>query len=240
MAIKATKLQSEYRKALNRLNSNFDRRVPIVDGDQYINEAIDKIFENFASRFEVNKTLRNHLRQLEVKNQSLELEEKSDFIEAKIPDNYYMSTRQYGIGTTKNCDKERLIELFVVQTSDLTNALRNPFWKPSFYWEEALIEEAGDSLIIYNGDIKFNKVVIDYLRKPGHIATPSLIGNGNSYINSDGETLTEDIDFEIDATFFWRKVVRLAALNTLLDLGDINNYQAKLNNIMALDQTFLQ
>jgi len=236
--IKATVLQSEYRKALNRLNSGFNKRVTVIDGDKYINESIDFVFENFATKFEVNSTVRNHLRQLEVKKESLELTKKDGHIEAKLPKGYYMSTRQFGEGSCKNCDQQRLIDLFVIQTSDVTNALKDPFWKPSFSWEEALIEEAGNNLIVYPGNIEFSKIYIDYLKKPGHIATPSKISEGERYITASGEEITEDRDFEIDSTFFWRKVVRIAALNTLLDLGDVQNYQAQLQNIMTLDKIY--
>lgn len=239
MAIKATLLQSEYRKALNRLNSNLNKRVPIIDGDKYINEAIDFVFENFATKFELNSTVRNHLRQLEVKREPLKITEKEGYIEAELPEGYYMSTRQFGEGSVEGCDKKRLIDLYVIQTSDITNSLKDPFWKPSFEWEEALIEEAGNNLIIYPGDIKFDKIYIDYLKKPNHIATPSKIAEGQIYKTADGRTIEKDIDFEVDSTFIWRKVVRVAALNTLLDMGDVQNYQAQLQNIMTLDKIYI-
>ena len=69
--IKATKLQEEYRRHLNRLNTDCEKSVSISDGDAYINEAIDIIFENLVVKFEINDLVRNHLRQLEVSNHKI-------------------------------------------------------------------------------------------------------------------------------------------------------------------------
>lgn len=238
--IKAVTLQAEYRRSLNRINSGYGKRFSVIDGDGFLNEAIDIVFENIAQKFETNTLSRNHLRQLEVKNQKASCTKVDDNIcKITYPDNLYMLTRQWIIACKDGCDIDRTLELFIIQSSDITKTLKDPQWKPSFQWEEALAEEAGDDLYIYhNCDFNVKEVGYSYLRKPNHIATPSLADC--DYINEKGETITSDVDFELDSTFFWRKVVQIAVLNSLLAIGEAQDYQLRLNNIMALDRVFIQ
>ncbi|MFA9213626.1 MAG: hypothetical protein ACEQSR_07245 [Candidatus Methylacidiphilales bacterium] len=117
----------------------------------------------------------------------------------------------------------------MIQSSDLTESLKDPNWKPSFEWEQALADDSGDGLTIYhNCDFNIKELEISYLKRPNHIATPSMLTNGAPYIK-DGKTISQDISLEIDSTFFWRKAVEVAILNTQLSLGDFQDYQLKLH-----------
>lgn len=234
--IKATQLQAETRRHLNRINSSYGTRISVIDLDGFINQAIDQIFENFAVRFESNTQVRNHLRQLEVRNKSLKvkkLDVNSVYID--YPQDFYQLTR----ASTKACkgDCEKTIELFMIQTSDLSNALKDPYWNPSFEWEAGLMEDVGNSLVLYhNCQYDLKTVVIDYLRKPKHIATPSIAGC--DYIIHDGTKISKDIDFEIDSSYLWRKVVRLAAIEAAVSLGDYADYQTRKDEIFIFDKIF--
>ena len=96
----------------------------------------------------------------------------------------------------------------------------------------------GCLLIYHNCDFEIKKVIINYLKKPNHIQTPTLTVN-KYYVKSNGEKVTQDIGLEIDSTFFWRKATRLAAVNTLLDKGDIQDYQAEMQQLLSIDKIFL-
>lgn len=235
----ATKIQEEYRRHLNRVNASYDQRIGIIDADGFINEGIDIVFENFAYKFETNTTLRNHLRQLEVKGLKRDVikrDKDSSIIE--YPEDLYMLTRQYVKACKDGCDTEKVLNLYIIQSSDLTNSLKDPNWKPSFEWEQALAEDAGNNLIIYhNCEFNIKTVEIDYLKKPIHIATPSLLKTV-PYVK-DGKTITKNIDFEVDSTFFWRKAVRVAVLNTKIALGNRVDYETELQAILALDKIFI-
>lgn len=241
--VPSKKLQEEYRRYLNRINADADQRISVIDADGFLNEGIDVVFENLAVKFELNSLMRNHLRQLEVKKKKYKAKDiiKVDKDTSRIiyPDNFYMLTKKSLIACKDDCSLEKVLDLTMVQSSDLTISLKDPNWEPSFEWEHALVEDAGDGLYIYH-NCKFNikEVEIDYLRKPKHIATPSLIKNGASYIR-DGKTITSDINFEIDSTYFWRKVVRVAVLHTKIALGDVMDYQAELNLIFSDDKLHL-
>lgn len=238
--ITATVLQEDYRRHLNRRNTDCETSISIADGDAYINEAIDVVFENFAVKFETNDLLRNHLRQLEVAEYEVPIE-KNDKISVKItyPERFYKLTSMYVIGCNKDCKKERRINVHVIQTSDVNKSLKDSYWKPSYQWERSFGHEVGDGFLIYhNCDFEIKKVIINYLKKPNHIQTPSLTVN-KYYVKSNGEKVTEDIGLEIDSTFFWRKVTRLAAVNTLLDKGDIQDYQSEMQQLLSIDKIFL-
>jgi hypothetical protein len=240
--ISAKRIHEEYKRHLNRVNADYDTRIGTIDADGFINESIDIVFENLAAKFETNTLVRNHLRQLEVKNYKPEvfkLDKDSSYI--KYPENFYMLTRQTLKACKENCSEDRVIDLYMIQSSDLSQSLKDPNWKPSWEWEQALVDDTGDSLIIYhNCEFDPKEVTIDYLKKPNHIATPSMMKNGTKYISSEtGQVLTSDINLELDSTFFWRKVVQVAVLNTQLSLGDFQDYQAQLNNILNLDKIFI-
>ena len=238
--ISAKSIQEEYRRHLNRIYADADQRINVIDADGFINEAIDLVFENYAIKFESNSFLRNTLRQLEVKKYKYKPKNitKVDKDTSKInyPDRFYLLTRQSLTACKDDCVDEKNLDLAMLQSSDLNSALRDPNWEPSFEWEQALVEDAGDSLYIYhNCKFKIKEVEIDYLMKPNHIATPSLIKNGASYIK-DGKTITSDINFEMDSTFFWRKAVAVAVLLTQRALGDVTDFQTQFQVILGLDK----
>ena len=94
--IAATVLQEDYRRHLNRRNTDCEKSISIADGDAYINEAIDVIFENFAVKFETNDLLRNHLRQLEVAEYEVPVEKNDKIFDCKQTFlNALMSCKQY-------------------------------------------------------------------------------------------------------------------------------------------------
>lgn len=242
--VKASKLQYEYRRGLNRVNSGFSKRISIVDGDSFLNAAKDLVFENFAAVFQRNKTVRAHLRQLETGPIPLEVASKEIYSSVNLPDDFYMSTKHIIKICNEKCDGDiRLAKVKKLESSDVPLSLKSSFWKPSWEYSTTFMEEMGNQFLIYH-DKKFDicYVELTYIRKPKDIATPSLLKNeceSCTYVNSDGETISEDIDFEIDSSYFWRKVVDLAVLETLRSLGEVQDYQMKLQSILTLDKIFI-
>src|SRR5690606_34958706 len=138
-------LQEELRRALNRINSGYDSRISVIDADGFLNQAIDVIFENLASRFESNTNLRNHLRQLEVPNKKLKPKKiDKNSVKVDYPSDLYMLTRQFVNACKGKCEK--ILDVYMIQSSDLTSALKDPNWQPSFDWEQVLAEDYGNSL----------------------------------------------------------------------------------------------
>jgi len=238
--IPAKIMQEEYRRGLNRINTSYEQNMGVIDADAFINSAIDAVFENIAIKFERDTLMRNHLRQLEVKKKKLKAKKvDKDTSKVDYPENFYMLTRQFAKACKEGCTEERVIDLYMIQTSDLSQSLRDPNWKPSFEWEQALVEDAANSLLIYhNCEFDIKEVEIDYLRKPKHIATPSLLQTGCDYVVN-GKTITADINFEIDSTALWRSIIRVAIVMTLVAMGDPIDYQLEMSNAMSLDKIFI-
>lgn len=238
--IKAKVLQEDYRRHLNRRNSEYSKAVSISDGDKYLNEALDFIFENLVVKYEINSIARQYLSDFKVSNVKLKLETiGEDKTKAIIPNEYYKIVRNWVKVCKETCDKEKTFGVHIAQSGDINKSLLDPFYKPSWEWEFIIGNEFEKSIMLYHDcDFSPKEVWVDYLRRPKHIATPSLTSSG-SYVDANGETISQDIDFESDNSFLWRRVSRLASINTLLDMDDINDYQAQLNQIMALDKIYL-
>lgn len=235
--IKATKLQEEYRRHLNRRNSSYAKAISVADGDAYLNAAIDLIYENLVIKFETTDLIRNHLRILQ-EEESI-IVEKIDENRSRIslPEDYYKLLRARAHVCKGKCEK--YIDIQVVQTSDINKTLKDPFWKPSFEWERLFGKEMGDYFILYhNCDFNPKEVEFEYLRKIKHIATPSLTPNG-SYINSEGVIINQNQNFEIDSTSLWLRVAKLAAVMTLNDMGDVQDFQSQMQELLAIDKMFL-
>lgn len=239
--IKATKLQEEYRRHLHRINTDYSKAVPVSDGDAYINEAIDTLFENFAAKYQVNDLVTNHLRKLEVISEEIphsKVDEKSD--EIYFPEEYYKLTSQKIVACKTGCDQKRILDIHIVPSGNINSTRLDSLKNSSWEWSRAIGQITNSSLTIFH-DCEYNiaSVIISYLRRPQHIATPSKTTQGY-YISSDGRKVDRDIDFEMDSSFFWRKVVELAAINTALDLGDTTDFSLRLQKLLTTDKLFLQ
>lgn len=238
--IKATKLQEEYRRHLHRINTDYSKSVPIADGDAYINEAIDFLFENFAAKYQANDLITNHLRKLEVIHEEqpiIKVDSKSDKI--LFPEDFYKLTSQKLDACKSGCDQIREFTIKIVESGDITPTKVDPNNNSSWEWERAIAQITNDSLTMFhNCEYNISKVYISYLRRPTHIATPSKTTQG-FYISSDGKKIDRDVDFEMDSSFFWRKVIQLAAINTAVDLGEYNEASIKIQQLLTIDKIYI-
>lgn len=237
MAIKSTKLQDEVRRKLNRINSEYGRTIDVSTMDAILTEAYHLYVENRLLVFELNSNVRNELRQLEIKNHPITpsiFKQDNKIYVAKYPKDYLKGTRLYVKSSKESCGEKELKGI-IVQTDDLNEALRDPFYSPSFEFEEVLYDEGHDGIYIYtDGSFRVSSVIIDYIKRPNTIRTPS-IAPGGYYIDSDGSKITSDVNLELDSAFQMRKIVDIAALIALRDLGDIQDYQAQLDKILRLE-----
>lgn len=243
--IPATQLQYEYVKALNRVNSDWKKSVAVVDRDAYLNEAKDIVLENYAQHVEINPEIRNHLRQLIKRREELELVDcTDDYCKFKLPKNFYRLLRQTTVASRKNCTADcpdRELLTYMIQSDDISESqLRDPYNKPSYNWKETFAIEEGNNIMVYKYDeLDIKKFIVDYMEKIPDIATPSLLDCSKGYRDAKGNVITGNADFLIDSTFIWRKVVAVAVLNTTLDFGQVDDYQAKLSNILQLENLYI-
>lgn len=238
--IKATEFHHEYLKQVNRINSDFNKSISVATRDSYFNRAMGTVLENLFAVAETNTTIRNHLRQLELKAVPLDFVKKTDnYVVYKYPDKFYRLLRQWCTMTTDTCSDPRRIMIRTIQSDDIEESLKDPYWEPSFEWEETFGEEAKEGYYIYKKkEHKISEVRVDYMFKPNPIAAPSL-ANGK-YVNAKGEVVVNDQDFEVDSTYLWQKIVDIAVLYTLRDLGQLDDFNVKLNEILFSDKVYLK
>lgn len=243
--IKATRLHDTFRRSINRINSKYLKSVSVVDVDGFLTDAYFTIYENLAVKSEVNGTMEDKIRQKLVRNAAFKIKKNKQYVKITYPDNLYKVIRRNAIGYRDGC-LVRDINPISTQSTDLNRSLSSPFWEPSFEWEETLAIQDSDGLIVYtNGDFDVKEVILDYYTKPLPIKCPSLVDDDcygvskGSYVDSSNNEVTADSDFELDSTNLWIKVAKLAAINALRSIGDVNDYRTALEELSVEDKIFL-
>lgn len=241
--IKATEFHHEFLKQVNRVNSDYNKRFSVSTRDSYFNHAAEVVLENFYAVAEINSTVRNHLRPLEVKKKKLECKERDEkCCVAEYPEDYYRSLRITAIMCDECCDEEKEIQVHTVQSSKITGSLNDPYWEPSYEWGETVGDESSEGYHVYKKpDQTVKCVYMDYMRKPGKICAPSLLAcEPPCYVDSAGVKQCEDKDFNVDSTFLWRKIVDVSVLYALRDLGQLDDFEAKMKEILFVDRLYLK
>lgn len=233
MAIPARQMHLALIQKGNHSNSEYLKKLSAAQRDIYLNEAKDLVFEYLVKAPEINPEVRNHLRQIERKEVKIPCNHVSGkkFAVAKLPTDYYRSLRQYAIVSREGCG-DREIAVRTLLSDKLSESLKSPYWKPSYEYEETLADEGEDGIYIWHNDeftVKY--LILDYYRKVRDIAYPSGEAAG-SYVNFNGQTVTQDVDFEIDSTYLWRMIVDVAVLLIKRDNDDVTNFQTQLNTII--------
>lgn len=237
--VAATKLQYEFRRRLNRLDSKFRKDFYPDEVDSYLNEAKDIVYSSRLDFLETSPKVKEELRQMEVKEVCLDCirhETNKNACVVKLPENFFRKARYSAvINKGKPCGDKIAFARFL--TSDkLTEALKDPFRKPSYEYEEVLMDEYSEGFIVFhNNEFTVKKVCIDYYRKLSDIFTPSLT-DSKRYINSSGELIEVDNGLEIDIPTFWMNVVDIAVLNAARDLGAVQDFQTQLNKILTIEK----
>lgn len=234
--IKATKLQSEFVRRFNRINSGASRYISPPEIDSFLNEALEIFFENRAALYKTSSLAKEELRILEEKSVCFEpqsFDSRSVYFE--IPDNFYKLLRVESFIQCAGCP-EISARTQEIKNNDLAEALTDPNWKPSYNYAETFSEIAGNKIIVYhNNAFEINQVCIDYIRKPKAVAAPSLSFNG-SYIDGSGDLISVDSDLELDVG---RKIADLAVLIASRDITDIEEYQSQLDKILKTETIYI-
>lgn len=237
---------NECRRKIHRINTRFSAQVsqPMLDG--YVNEALLTLFRNNVAKFEINSETRNDLRRFEYKSVELPFDTKGDKIIAKFPKNYYKLTNQEviadkdcGRAHLEECDgcKNRTINVRILQSGELRDALQDPYWKPSFEWKETIADEAHDGLHVWtSGSFEIKKVLIDYLRKPNQFRCPSLLPEGSYTVGNTVYNTDQPLDWNEEGS---NEISDLVSLLVLRDLSDTQEYQAQASRIQFKENTHL-
>lgn len=236
MGVPGKKMVYDFRRKFNSVNSGRNRDIALVDIISYLNEAKEIWFENRVKLAQTDQRVRNDLRIF--KKDYVELQcspYKDGSCIAKFPNDLYERLNQVAV-VRKDCCKDSKEIIPRITTSDkLHEARHNNYRQADFFYEQLLAVEAADGLIVYHdNEMNVDKVLIDYYRKPNDIHAPSLEEcDDGIYYDYCGVVISEDSDFEVDATYAANMVVDIAVLKASRDVNDVSSFQTQLNQIFA-------
>lgn len=240
MAVSVKKLIYDVARKSNILISGGSQEIKVVDMVAAINDAYEIVVENNVKQAEKHSIIRDNLRQLEIKNAELVLEDKGDYFFAKYPVNLYKRLNHVAVATCVDCgDIKKRIVPRIVQSDDLHDARANPYRKADFAWQQLIMDEAGDGLYIYVDDsgVKIEKLIIDYYRKINYVQAPSLLECADyQYLDFEGSLIVNDVNFDLDSTYIARKVTDVADLLLRAETRDTEGFNLKLQKILQVNQ----
>jgi hypothetical protein len=241
--VSARRLVNEFKRRYATVRSgNAGRTLSTVDICSYLNEGLSIYFENRAQSYEEQSFVRNELRQLEVKSSVWKVSDtKRDFYIFDFPEKYYKLLRAEALANRESCG-DKYLSVRLVRTNVLNNLIKDPFWKPSFQYEETFADEGDMGLYVYydREDFEVKELLVDYLRHPQEIHCPScLTADEDVYQTYDGKIIKKDTGLELTATDSSRKIVDLAVLCAYRDTGQADDYNSQLAKILQTDTIFL-
>jgi hypothetical protein len=226
------KLHDSFRRKINRRNTSWSTYPPVADIDQYLAEAIGIVLTTLVRAPEKDDITRNILKELEVKDLELEIECFDDHYVSKLPENYFFPLNFTVTATKDGCEEcgKRLIPRRV-RSREIEEALKDPYRKPSYEYEEILYDEMENGVKWYtNGEFNVTKVTLSYYRKIIPPKCPSLAEKG-FYISPDEQRVDKDTHFELDSTYIHDDITDIASFLFLRDVGDAVDADAKLKSI---------
>lgn len=237
--IASTILQSEVRRRIQRNNTDYSKKLTIPILDQCITEALQLCMKNSALLFEVRQDIALDLEPLVVRDMVLPVTTINNKVQAVLPIDQMKILRILAKASSTKCNDKKILIVRRVQHQKLSEALRSPFLKPSFEWEETVgLLNTHKFLDVYTDDFSIDEIKIDYIKRHPRIVTPSLTEDGY-YEDADGTIIATDSGLFLDSADQMRTICDVAALIALRDVGDVTDFQTQLNKIMFSQSLFL-
>lgn len=236
MTVESTKLIYDFVRKYNAQRSNTANKLKLSTVVSYINEALEIWFENRANAFEANSEIRNALRNFEIKDKPLDVEQSSyGKFRVEIPDDLYRKTLLY-IESESDCCPGiiKQIQAKFIQSDDLFKARKSAYNSSSFKWERMLCDEAGKHYYLYPEEgHNIRKVYLSYLRMPAYIQETDVCEGAEKFYEDYNEKLiTKKVNLEVDNTFDHRKITDIAVLVASRDNLDAEAYNTQLKKII--------
>lgn len=236
--VKVQRLHAELKRRLNRIFSDYDQHISVVDVDAYLNQAKEVLLENYSVIVEKNRTLADRLRSLEIKNLELKKVSESDKSTIfKLPEDHYTTLSRRAKGKPKYC--ENIDDIFVnnIFTLKEQESLRDSNVTPDFNWRETFSNEDHLGLHVYhNNKFEITNAYIDYLKWIPDVAFVSGTKNG-LYINQDGDSITEDKHLLLDDKILWIKIVDIAEY--LIKKNFEQDYRSTIDTILFNERIYI-
>lgn len=228
----AKRLVAEFDRKFDRFDGQYKKTLRIEHKISVINEAISVYFNNRVRIAESNAQVRDDLRPYEVKEKVLKVKKGGDgYVIAEIPKDCYRIMRRRVIASRAGCGQKEL-PVYLFQTNDLNNAIKNPFWQSSFEWEQVIGDEGADGIYLWHhGRFDIDDVIVDYYRTPKEVQCASCTKDG-SYEDYNGKMITSDVPLGFDSTVVMNDIIDISVLIARRDLGDSVDYPLLLKGIL--------
>lgn len=221
-------------RALDRLNSQKVKSIRLEHKCSVLSSVQEKILRHRVENVERTTRYRKELRPLEVKEFEIKVHSKTKkYTKFELPQDEYRILRSRVVASKKGCPEHKDIAVTIFESDDLTEGLKDPFWKASFEWELVIGDDAGGFLWAWNDcAFKCERAVIDYIKRPPDIHVPSLTTSG-SYRDWNGNVQTKDTGW------IWPETAilgcEIAALELTADMGDMADLQLKIQEYMQAE-----
>ena len=211
-------------------NANF--LVPQID--EYIWEAYIIYIENVCEQLEVSQKRRDDIRQLEVKNLEIPVTKvNEDYYSADLPENYYRYLESYSFCKTDKCPVKS-IKNFLIQKDDIY--VNDPMFNSSYIFERVNMDISGNKLFLYYEGFDITKISLTYIRKPLRPGNPQDFTYGNGTYKLPDGSLAVQRDIEINSTFQANKIIDIAVLVAMRDVGNTIDFESQLNKILNISK----
>lgn len=226
-------------RRVNHFNADYSKKLTVAAVVSIINESIQICQKNGAILYEVREDMAIDLEPLVERDKVLSIIKLKDKVQASLPEDQFKILRITAKAVSDKCSDPKEIIVRKIQHQKLSEALRSPFLKPSFEWEETIgIMNTHKNLDVYVNDFDIEYVTIDYIKKHPKFSAASLAFEGQ-YTEADGTIVSTDSGLYLDSADQMRIICDVAALIAARDLGDVTDFQTQLNKIMFSQQHFL-
>lgn len=235
--ISVNRLVTGFKNRLHHRNSNYSQALDIEEICEYLNEAQYWYIQNRIEQEGRGKLVKDDLRPFEENNVSLDISKEGNNYFATFKDDHYQIIRQKCFIDMPICGVKE-VKMSPFRADNFNEHFNNTMWKSSYYWEDVMYKKDSKGFEIEaSAGFELVKVLIDYYRKPLEIAAPSL-SDRDVYRNSSGDVISQDQGLELDTTFAHLKIMDLAVLYALRDLGDIKDWQTQQSKIINSEKFY--
>lgn len=231
--MKIQDMHYDFKKKLNKVDTNQNRNLLIPEIDWVLNEAMEIYIKNSASPrksssgVEYTQRVTDDLYPIIVKDMVLPLSDNK----TELPEDYMFFVRASVLSDKGSCSNVES-RLMVRQHDDMFE--ESPFTKSSLEWREINGTFSGNGITTYtDGSFQNNYLKLTYLRRPRYMHFASGLDPNGYYLPS-GVHLTGSVDCELPEHTH-RIIVDLAVAITSGELH-YPDYPNRLQKLQILDQ----
>lgn len=171
-------LKIKYR--LNKVDTNDDENLPIVNIVEAYNKAQVSVQSRLANKNNIYKTglesSKERIDDLDIlinpEPLTLPITKKNGYyVSDTLPDNYFRHIRITCEASNTKCSSKEMF-IYLQEESNLNTLLRNENVNPNFEWAETICTIAGNRIKVFFDDFEIKNLYFTYMRKANNIDIP--------------------------------------------------------------------